>query len=70
MTKLQFPTMAEKTLAEFNAATKTVALQHLARKAGAFVERGFNRLEYVFDDDSRLVITGRGKSYKATPELP
>lgn len=67
---LKFPTQAETTLAAFHAATKTVALSTLAKRAGAFTDRNFYGLEYVFDDDSRIVVTGRGKSYQARAELP
>lgn len=67
---LTFPTAAERTLAEFHATTKTVALARLAKRAGAFTERGWDKLEYVFPDDTRIVVKGRGKSYTATAELP
>ncbi len=69
---LQFPTIAERTLHAFQSATKTTSLATLARKAGAEVERYSFPLVtiYTFDDDTSLVVTGRGKSYRAEARLP
>ena len=68
---LQFPTMAEKALAEFNASEKTVALAKIAKRMGADVEKPFaGGMTYTFDDDTSIVVEGRGKSWKARTELP
>jgi hypothetical protein len=69
---LTFPTIAEQVLFEFNHSTKTVALITLARKRGAEVTRSYmtGNLIYTFDDDTSLIITGRGKNYKVRAQLP
>lgn len=68
---LQFPTMAEQALVEFRNATSTVSLAVLARRFGADVERQWPAVTiYTFDDDTALIVTGRGKSHKVVAELP
>lgn len=71
MTKLQFPTLAERTLTAFRTATKTVSLAKLARKAGAQVTRQWPSIvTYTFDDDTSLVVTGRGRQHRVEAHLP
>lgn len=68
---LKFPTMAEVALTEFNESRKTVALATIARRMGADVEKPFEGgMIYTFDDDTSIVVEGRGKSWKARTELP
>lgn len=68
---LQFPTMAEKALAEFHNSEKTVALATIAKRMHADVEKPFTGgMTYTFDDDTSIVVEGRGKSWKAHTELP
>lgn len=62
---LKFPTQAETCLAKFRAAKTTVSLATLARKAGAEVSYTYPRTIYTFDDDTTLVVTGRGKQHRA-----
>jgi hypothetical protein len=69
---LTFPTIAEQVLTEFNSSTKTIALSTLARRRKAEITRSFfsSAIIYIFDDDSSLITTGRGKSYKVSTQLP
>lgn len=70
MTKLMFPTEAEQVLAAAkNGQIRSIAAEAKRRKA----ERrkpvaGWT--EYTFDDDSSLMVRGRGKSYKVEALLP
>ena len=69
---LTFPTMAEQCLAEWRAITdRTVSLNVIASRYGAqqFKEFG-GTSEWVFNDDTRIVVTGRGPNHKAVAELP
>ena len=67
---LTFPTMAEKALHEFRHATKTVSVAVIAKRMLADAEKAGGVTVYTFDDDTRLVVTGRGPSHKVETELP
>lgn len=75
---LSFPTLAEQALAAFRAAKlehKTVSLREEARKRGGTPDetRSFTQsstITYVFDDDSTLMITGRGRHHCYETQLP
>lgn len=68
---LTFPTMAEKALAEFRAAARTVSLATIAKQHGADVERSWPcEIVYTFDDDTSLRVTGRGRAHKVEVLLP
>lgn len=68
---LQFPTLAEQALAEFHAATKTVSLAKIAQRMGADVAHKWPAITtYTFDDDTSLVVTGRGKAHRVEAQLP
>ncbi len=67
---LTFPTMAEKALRKFRHATKTISVAVIAKRMLADVERQRGRTVYTFDDDTRLVVTGRGRSHSIETELP
>jgi predicted lipoprotein with Yx(FWY)xxD motif len=68
---LQFPTIAEQVLDEFNNAKKTVSLATLAKKRKADKVTDFEGTTvYTFDDDTSLIVKGRGKSYRVSAELP
>lgn len=68
---LTFPTMAEQAYKEFQSATKTIALATIAKRRGAQVERTFEGVTtYWFDDDTSLVVKGRGKNYQVEVMLP
>ncbi len=67
---LTFPTMAEKALREFRDTTKTTSVAVVAKRMMADVERQRGRTVYTFDDDTRLVVTGRGRSHSIETELP
>lgn len=61
--KLEFPTIAEQV-----ATSHTIAKD--AKRRGAEVTRHWDRTEYTFDDDTTLVVRGRGKSYRVEMLLP
>lgn len=67
---LTFPTIAEQVLTEFNSATKTTSIPVLACKRNAEVIRDWTRTVYTFDDDTSLVVTGRGKQHRVEALLP
>lgn len=67
---LQFPTMAEQVLKEFQDATGTTSIAKIAARHKAEVIKHWDRIEYVFDDDTSLITTGRGEAHKAWTELP
>lgn len=69
---LQFPTMAEKALAEFTESTKTVSIATIAKRMGATVEKDAwtGKRSYHFDDDTTLVTSGAGRAFKAEAFLP
>lgn len=68
---MKFPTDAEKALANWD---KRRSFSSFCRKLGATIERNWTstglQIEYIFDDDTRVVTTGRGRSWKARSELP
>jgi len=70
---LTFPTMAEKALAAFESATKTVSLVVIAKRYGGereVTDTYPKEIVFVFDDDTRLIISGRGKAHKVETLLP
>lgn len=67
---LTFPTLAEQAVAEFEAATKTVALATIARRMGADVKRTAHGWEYTFDDDTSITVSGVGRAHKYETHLP
>lgn len=68
---LTFPTMAEQVAEEFRTATRTVSIATLARKRGAEVEKTWDSgTVYTFDDDTTLVVTGRGRAHKIETHFP
>lgn len=71
MSKLTFPTQAEQALEEFESATKTVSLAKIAKRRGADKETEWPGLtRYVFDDDTSLEVTGRGRAHRVEVRLP
>ena len=67
---MEFPTLAEKALAEFRNATRTVSLATIAKRYGADVERGWQETIYWFDDDTSLVVRGRGRAHQVEVRWP
>lgn len=71
---LEFPTIAEQALAEWNAKHVLGGVGRIAKRIGADVERRWDRdglvIEYTFDDDTSLRCTGRGKQHKVEAMLP
>lgn len=69
---LQFPTEAEKVADAFRNSKKTVSIATLARHADKEVVRDFTgvRTIYTFDDDTSLVVTGRGRAHTIETLLP
>ena len=68
--KLTFPTQAEQAYEEFRSATRTISLATVARKRGAQTERLWDRTIHWFDDDTSLVVTGRGRAHRGEVLLP
>ena len=69
---LQFPTFAEQVIASFEA-SKNIPLVKIAMCMGGEREDGEGfppSIVFVFDDDTRLVIRGRGKNHTYKAELP
>jgi len=67
---LTFPTEAEQVLTAFRTSPRTVSIATLARKRRAQVEHHWPETIYFFDDDSRLVVRGRGRNHQAEAQLP
>ena len=72
---LTFPTLAETTLSAWKEHPKTISLVTFAIRHGAerLDERTFDNpsaIRLVFDDDTSLLITGRGRSQQVSVELP
>lgn len=72
---LEFPTMAEQALAEWNATHVLGGVGKVAKRFGTVdVDRRWEGLglviEYTFDDDTSLRCTGRGKAHKVEAMLP
>ena len=71
---LEFPTVAEQVLRAYEEKRiRSIAVE--ARRLRADVARSFWTMtgattEYTFDDDSVLMVRGRGKSYRAEALLP
>jgi len=69
---LQFPTLAEQVITSFEA-KRNIPLVTIATRMGGEREEGEGfppSIVYVFDDDTRLVIRGRGKNHTYKAELP
>jgi len=67
---LQFPTMAEQALAKWQSQTRTTPLEKITLPMGADIERDGTTIIHTFDDDTSLIVTGRGKNYQVRAELP
>ena len=67
---LQFPTIAEQVAQEFRESKRTISIATLAKKRGADVDRKWPKTIYTFDDDTQLIVEGRGKAHKFYTELP
>ena len=67
---LTFPTIAEQALAKFRSAKKTTSLVTVAKHMKADVERRRDCTIYTFDDDTGLIVTGRGRAHKVEVTLP
>ena len=69
---LEFPTMADRAIADFEGATKTVSLVVIAKRHGGERDRKApdNSIVFRFDDDTALVIEGRGRGHRYRAELP
>lgn len=55
---------AERVVADFRAATKTISLAVLAKRAGAETDEDDGMIFYLFDDGSRIGTKGRGPSHQ------
>lgn len=65
--KIQFPTMAERAIADWK---RKESFARFAKKRDAFVERTWEGWEYIFPDDTRVVVRGTGRNHKMRAELP
>ena len=71
MTKLTFPTDAEKVIAEFKAKTRTTSVRKFAFARGATLAHEWPRVQvYYFPDDTTLRVSGRGRSHTMEAFLP
>jgi len=68
--KLTFPTMAEQAVEVWKAKTKTTAFETIAKAVGAFRDDEGATIVWIFPDDTSARITGRGKNYNITTDLP
>lgn len=66
---LQFPTMAQQAVAAFET-RKVKSLATIAKRMGADHDRKWDRIEYTFDDDTTLIVQGRGRAHRYWTELP
>jgi hypothetical protein len=64
------PHQAQLAYEEFASALNTVSLSLIAKRRGADIERDGPVTTYTFDDDTTLVVTGRGRTHKVQVELP
>ena len=63
--KLTFPTLAEQAVSRWQAAAKTSSLAKIAARLGGERHDSWPCvIEFTFDDDTVLRITGRGRSHK------
>lgn len=71
---MKFPTMAQIALASWRTEPLAKSLREHARRLGATIHRnecdGDWALEYVFDDDSALLVRGRGRHHEVVAALP
>ena len=74
MSKLTFPTQAEQAVERFRNSKVTISLVTICAEMAAtrqvYYRFGRRHIEYYFDDDSSLVITGQGKNHKVETFLP
>lgn len=67
---LTFPTMAEQALEKFQSSSKTISLSTIAKEMGAETYWHWRYIEHVFDDDTSLIVKGRGRAHKVEVKLP
>ena len=67
---LQFPTMAEQCLKEWQERDRTISLVRIAEAHGAEVSNLGKARTYTFDDDTFLEVTGRGPQHRVESFLP
>ena len=71
---LTFPTLAEQALEAWRNAPRTIALSVVAKRHGADAQRldtfDGTTWVYTFDDDTHLVVRGKGKNHKVVSHLP
>lgn len=67
---LNFPTIAEQVATEFRDATTTVSMLAVASQHDVTITRECGATHYRFDDDTTLVVRGRGASHKVETYLP
>ena len=70
MSKLKFPTLAEQAVQKFNSKAKTVSLSVIAKKMGAMREYEHPFTIFIFEDDTSITVSGRGKTHKVETHLP
>lgn len=65
---LSFPTLAEQCLTQAQATHKPIS--SIAPNMGAMRDDEGNMIVWVFEDDTTIEITGRGRQYKAEAFCP
>jgi hypothetical protein len=71
---MEFPTMAERAIEDWKARGCTTAFERVAKRCGAFRDDeqvdGAKVIVWIFDDDTKVRISGRGNKHKIEAELP
>lgn len=65
---LTFPTMAEQ--AKTRIETTSTPAHKVAKEMGAETERGWDGIEHTFDDDTTLLVKGRGRNQRLETKFP
>jgi len=56
--------MAEQAVAEFRNSKVTVSMRTISDRMGAIIEDDYPVRRYIFDDDTSVEVTGRGRAHK------
>lgn len=67
---LSFPTLAEQALAKFRNSKKTISLVTICTEMDAQREDCYPKTTWTFDDDTSLVVSGRGRNHTVEVLLP
>lgn len=67
---LQFPTIAERAIADWQSQSVTIPFEKIAKHYGGSKSYDGCNIEWHFDDDTTARITGRGSNYRLEALLP